>query len=155
MNKKTVLVFLSIVVILIGFFLFLRVRSTQKNTQTNPQPTAKKSFTLPENLEKEAEIDLSPRFDKKAVNLKISKIPQGVSVVEYELAYEAKGGLPRGVLGKIEVKSGQTTILREILLGTCSKNVCVYDEGVAKVSLTLKFTRIAGQSTGFTQEYQL
>lgn len=155
MTKKAVLVFIPIVVILIGLFVFLRVRSTQTTTQTNPQSAPKKSFTLPENLEKEAEIDLAPRFDKKAVNLKISKIPEGVSVVEYELAYEAKGGLPRGVLGKIEVKSGQTTILREILLGTCSKNVCVYDEGVTKVSLTLKFTRIAGQSTGFTQEYQL
>jgi len=110
---------------------------------------------LPEQKEKGVEVDLTPRSDKKAVILKISKISPEITSVDYELAYETRGGLSRGVLGKVDIETGQELILREILLGTCSRNVCVYDEGVKKVSLTLKFNKAGGVSSGFAKEYEL
>ncbi|MBI5465522.1 hypothetical protein HY946_02840 [Candidatus Gottesmanbacteria bacterium] len=154
--KKPALILVSVlfIVILGGIFLF-KDRIFPKKEELAPTPTPSAHFTLPEQKEERIEVDLTPRYDKKAVILKISKIPTDVTSIDYELSYEAKGGLPRGVLGKVDIKAGQQTILREILLGTCSRNVCVYDEGVKKVSLTLKFNKSSGQSTGFNQEYEL
>ncbi|MDP3998003.1 MAG: hypothetical protein Q8P89_00095 [bacterium] len=82
-------------------------------------------------------VDLTPRSDKKAVSLGITSFPVGLKIIEYELTYEAKEG-PRGVLGTINYKN-EDKIERQILLGTCSKNVCRYDEGVSEVTLTIVF----------------
>ena len=155
-QRKGLFILIPILAIIIfgGFFL-IKSRSSQKEGALTGTPAPSAShFTLPETKEERAEVTLTPRYDKKAVVLKISKIPIDVTSVDYELSYEAKGGLPRGVLGKVDIK-GQESILREILLGTCSRNVCVYDEGVKKVSLTLKFNKTGGASTGFAQEYEL
>ena len=151
---------LFMVLLIIGSVFLFRDRFIQKEEGLIPAPTPAPTsyFTLPEAKEEEVEVSLTPRHDKKAVILKISKIPSDVISLEYELLYEAKGKqgpLPRGVgPAKIDIK-GQETILREIVLGTCSRNVCVYDEGVKKVSLTLKFNKTSGKSTGFAKEYEL
>ena len=112
------------------------------------------SIALPENQEKGVEVSLIARSDKRAVTLKVNKISTGTISIEYELSYDTGSGLPRGVLGKVDLK-GSDTLSREVLLGSCSKNVCVYDEGVAKISLTLKFNKSSGQATGFSKEYEL
>lgn len=155
--KKPALILIPVLsfAILGGIFLFKDKIFPTKEEEVTSTPTPAAHFTLPEKKEEGIEVDLTPRYDKKAVILKISKIPTDVVSVDYELSYEAKGGLPRGVLGKVDIKAGQESILREILLGTCSRNVCVYDEGVKKVSLTLKFNKAGGASTGFAQEYEL
>jgi len=154
--RKAVLVLIpGLVVLVIGGIFFFKSRSSPQPESVTPTTSPSSGFTLPEVKEGGVEVSLTPRYDNKAVVLKINKISADVISIEYELSYEAKGGLPRGVLGKIEVKSGQETILREILLGTCSRNVCVYDEGVKKVSLTLKFNKAGGVSSGFAKEYEL
>ncbi len=152
MKKAALILIPVLVILLLGGFLFLKSR-----TSTSPAPTSSPSsaFVAPEEQEKGIEVSLTPRYDNKAVILKIDKLPADLTSVEYELSYEAKGGLPRGVLGKIDVTSGKENILREILLGTCSRNVCVYDEGVKTVKLTLKFNKTSGKATGFSQEYEL
>lgn len=156
MKKATPFLIPGLIILVISGFLVFKSRSTpREETMATPTPTSSSKFTLPETKEVGVEVDLTPRYDKKAVILKISKIPADVTSIDYELSYEAKGGLPRGVLGKVDIKAGQQTLLREILLGTCSKNVCVYDEGVKKVSLTLKFNKAGGASTGFAQDYEL
>ena len=151
-----ILVLILVIAILGGIFLFRdKIFPTKKEEEAVTTPSPGAHFTLPETKEEEVGVTLTPRYDKKAVILKISKIPADVTSVDYELSYEVKGGLPRGVLGKVDIKAGQQTLLREILLGTCSRNVCVYDEGVKKVSLTLKFNKTGGVSTGFAQDYEL
>lgn len=153
--KKTALVLIPVLIIFVlGGFFFFKSRSTPPGSPL-PTATPTSGFTAPEAREKGVEVSLIPRYDNKAVILKVDKLPSDVTSVEYELSYEAKGGLPRGVLGKIDVKSAKETILREILLGTCSRNICVYDEGVKKVSLVLKFNKSSGQSTIFSQEYEI
>ncbi len=153
MKKAALILVPVLLIVVLGGFFFLKSRSASPGGPA-PTTTPQSGFTVPEAQEKGVEVSLTPRYDNKAVILKVDKLPADVTSVEYELAYEAKGGLPRGVLGKIEVKS-QGTILREILLGTCSRNVCVYDEGVTKVKLTLKFNKSSAPSTGFSQEYEL
>lgn len=156
MKKPALILAPILALVLAGSLFLLKGRFwRQPEPVPIPTPTPGSHFSLPEEKEQGAEVSLTPRYDKKAVVLKISKVRSDVISIEYELSYEAKGGLPRGVLGKVDVKSGQETILREILLGTCSKNVCVYDEGVKKVSLTLRFNKSSGESTGFSQEYEL
>ena len=98
-------------------------------------------------------VDLKAKADGKEVVLSVSKIPADTESIEYELSYLTGEGLPKGALGKITL-DGKTEIEREILLGTCSKNVCTYDKGVTKVSLVLKFNGTSG-ATQFRKEYDL
>lgn len=48
--------------------------------------------------------------------------------IEYELIYYLEDGLSRGAMGEIELVGGRGE--KDILLGTCSRDVCRYDEGV-------------------------
>ena len=112
------------------------------------------SIALPENQEKGVDVSLVANSNKTSVTLKVSKFSKDTVSIEYELSYDTGSGLPRGVLGKVDLK-GADTFSREILLGSCSRNVCVYDEGVVKISLTLKFNKSSGQATGFSKEYEL
>ena len=150
MKKQTFLIIAVFFVILVGGFLVVKERSWWKE-EILPTPTP--TVALPP-IEESVEIDLLPRDDKRAVILKISRIPEGVKTVEYEITYEAKSGLPKGVIGKIELKEKEDSISREIVLGTCSRNVCVYDEGVGKISLALVFTGDKG-SQSFKKDYEL
>ena len=100
-------------------------------------------------------ITVSP--DKKKVKFGIEKVGD-IKSVEYELSYEAdstaqeqgEGGEPRvqrGITGQEEVKSGDSKYESQWLdLGSCSKNVCRYDKGVSKVSLTLKIVKKDGKT---------
>lgn len=85
-------------------------------------------------------LTLTARGDKKAVNLEIANLT-GLKSIEYELSYIAKGDIPRGVIGSIEIKPTDKKVARELLLGTCSKNVCKYDEGVTEATLIVKVTK--------------
>jgi hypothetical protein len=109
--------------------------------------------------EKDAQVSLQADTNKKSVTLKVSKMSSDTISLEYELMYETKDGLPRGVSTDprkpVEVK-GQSEISRQILLGTCSSGgKCVYDEGVKKISLVLKFNKAGGKSTSFSQDFDL
>lgn len=99
-------------------------------------------------------LTLSPRADGKAVILKITEL-EDLSSVEYELSYLAKGDIPRGVIGTIQVKPGDREISRELLLGTCSRNVCKYDEGVTSVTLIGKVTKTDGKIYSVEQTLDL
>lgn len=85
------------------------------------------------------QVDLTPRFDKKAVILKISSLSAKIKSIDYELVYDTNG-VQRGVLGSLNIASGQDNLIKEILLASCSKNVCVFDTNVSKLNLTVKFT---------------
>ncbi len=105
-------------------------------------------------VDSSVKVDLVARDDKKAVTLKISSIPKGTESIDYELSYDTSAGLPKGALGTIRLKDGESSVEREILLGTCSRNVCKYDEGVTKINLVLRFNHPKGSSQ-FQKEYVL
>lgn len=99
------------------------------------------------------EVAVAARSDKKAVTLRVANIPSDTESIEYELSYNTAEGLPKGALGKITLK-GESSIEREILLGTCSRNVCRYDEGVTRIDLVLRFNSAKGASQ-FQKSYDL
>lgn len=130
--KKTVLVFLCFAVLSLSGC----INQSKKVSVVTPTPTeAVKTL-------KEGEgpsVDLVARDDKKAVTLKISKLTSKISKIDYEIVYDTNG-VQRGVLGSLDVKPQQTEIIKEILLASCSKNVCVYDKNVSSLQLTMRFT---------------
>ncbi|KKP59191.1 MAG: hypothetical protein UR52_C0010G0004 [Candidatus Gottesmanbacteria bacterium GW2011_GWA1_34_13] len=99
-------------------------------------------------------VDLKTKADGKSVILTISKIPNNTESIEYELSYLTDKGLPKGALGKIDLK-GKTDVTRDILLGTCSTGgKCTYDTGVKSVNLVLRFNS-ANATSQYTKEYPL
>lgn len=142
------IIIITIIIIISGGLLVFRSQPAVKQTAETPVATE-------EPLEAEQSgVEVSLTAKTNAAVLKITQIPTEVTTIEYELSYLTGKGLPRGVLGKAEIK-GSTSISREILLGTCSRNTCVYDQGVKKINLTLKFNRVSGKSTSFSKGYEL
>lgn len=149
MNKK-ILIIVAILAILIISFLVLK-GGGKKESEVLPTPTP--TVVLPE-VGEEVEVNLVSQGGGKAVLLTIAQIPPETTSIDYELSYETAEGLPRGVLGTIHLEEEGEEVEREILLGTCSKNVCVYDKGVETINLVLKFNSPDGSSQ-FQQEYEL
>lgn len=99
---------------------------------------------------------LFPRRDGNALILNIKRT-SSYSEISYDLAYtskeesavsgtkvlndgegQMKGSIDRGVSGQLDTKDKKGEIELEILFGTCSKNVCKYDQGVENGTLTLR-----------------
>lgn len=104
-----------------------------------------------------------PRKDGNALILRLTRT-SSYDAVSYELAYTSKvsetamqggkvldegeagdlgnsGVIDRGVIGTINVSEKKGEYEQEILFGTCSKNVCKYDQGVENGTLTLHIVR--------------
>lgn len=101
---------------------------------------------------------LNPRRDGNALILNLKRTASYESI-SYELSYtskvdeikvsgntieedEGRGGvIDRGVVGTIDTKERKGEYEQEILFGTCSKNVCKYDQGVENGTLTLRIKK--------------
>jgi hypothetical protein len=96
-----------------------------------------------------------PRKDGNAIILELERT-SSYDHISYELAYTSfsdekvvEGGkivdnqilsnsrIDRGVVGTIDTTDKKGSYEQEILFGTCSKNVCKYDQGVENGTLTL------------------
>lgn len=137
------------ILVIAGVFLFPgRIEEKKEEANLTPAPTV----TLA-SIEDEVEVTLVKKKGAEEVILTINNIPEDIKSIEYELTYLTYEGLPRGVLGKIAVK-GEGRISRDITLGTCSRNVCVYDRNVKKISLALKFSGEKG-TRGYQKDFEL
>lgn len=154
MKKKVFLiggiVFLFLVLIFVAGFLVLKGKNQEKNNSFNlPSQTQEETKEIP--LEEKPYVVLIPRSDGREFTLEISRLGT-TSVLEYELVYLSQG-LTRGVVGTVNI-NGEEKITRKLLLGSCSKNVCKYDEGVEKGTLTLRL-REGTKSKKFTVDFHL
>ncbi len=98
-----------------------------------------------------------PRRDGNALVLNLQRTGS-YDAISYELAYTSNpdetivtgnkitsdgeggsvgGAIDRGVAGSIDTKEKKGEYEQEILFGTCSKNVCKYDQGVENGTLVL------------------
>jgi hypothetical protein len=137
-NLTIILIIVAVILIVSGIFL---IKGKDKNQKTNEnQQDQKKTLETP--LEDRPYVVLIPRADGNEFTLEISRI-KNAKTIEYELVYESQG-LSRGVIGSVEISSGETEVSRKLLLGSCSKDVCKYDEGVEQGSLTLRFRGAEG-----------
>ena len=143
-NKKTVLVtFVTIgVLVVMGAVVMLKGKSSVA--------PVKRDSTLPQSGDTVPTVDSSVVVtivrvgDGKRVQLKIVGIPNGTSTIDYEFSYDTKAGVPRGVIGTITPTD--STYQKEIVLGSCSTNICTYDEGVNAVKVSMKFNTASGEA---------
>lgn len=92
-------------------------------------------------------VRIIPRSDGHELAVEVSNIKNTQSA-DYELVYLV-GDLQRGVIGSVDLKD-QSSFVRNLLLGSCSKNVCKYDEGIEGGTLTLRFRSSLG-----TEKYEV
>ncbi|MBA3723287.1 MAG: hypothetical protein H0W89_00130 [Candidatus Levybacteria bacterium] len=138
-----------LVLVGLGGFLFVANRSAEP-VEEEASETLVQTITA-----EEIGLTLEATPDSKKVMFKIAKA-EGIESIEYELVYEAdstaqeqsEGGEPRvqrGITGEADIESGAASFESEELdLGSCSRNVCRYDEGVESVSITLKLIKNDG-----------
>ena len=133
--KKAVLIILIVVLVLgaagVGGFLLLKEKKTEE--EEIPQD---EGVLIETPLEERPYVTMTPREDGREFTLDISRI-KNADTIEYELVYDSNG-LSRGVVGTITLK-GENKVTRQLLLGTCSRGKCKYDEDVSEGSLTLRF----------------
>ncbi len=91
---------------------------------------------------------LVPKTDGHWLVLKVSgiKVPNASSM-DYELLYKTDKGTTQGVPGTIQLK-GQTSISRDLLLGSESSGKFRYDTGVENGTLNLRFRDSTGKLLG-------
>lgn len=148
-NLPIILLVLAGVLILVGGGLWL-TRGKGGAGKATPTPTPEKIISeVP--LAERPYVSLTPRADGRELTLKITNIKNANSL-EYELAY-LSNDLSRGVIGSVDLK-GETSLTRPLLLGSCSKNTCKYDENVTEGNLVLRFRGPAGVEK-FTSDFHL
>lgn len=114
---------------------------------------------IEEDVAKLPRVDDSVKVSVKGIEnntkvvISVDNIPDKTTSIDVELTYNTAQGLPKGAIGKIRL-SGESSATKEILLGTCSRGVCRYDEGVEKVSVILRFNSSDGASI-FEDEFTL
>lgn len=137
-NKNLIIIGVIVFLVILGGGYF--VLSSKKDSA---KPTNPESAVVEETVEtispEELGLSLTAGAGNRTVILEIANL-DGISSLDYELSYTAKGDLPRGVVGNIEITSNDKTIKKVITLGTCS-DVCHYDEDVSDIKLILKVTK--------------
>jgi len=136
--KKVLPIIIVVLLVIGGFFFFSR---PSKEPAKEALPEAKKPMVASiDELAKEDQpfVSLTSRPDGRELYLKITNI-KNFDSLEYELIYLTEG-MQRGVSGgPVKLKPGETAFSRDLLLGTCSRSICRYDENVTHGTLTVTF----------------
>lgn len=149
MEKKKIIiaggVVLLIVVLVSGYYLF-SAKAPQVSEEVTGEEDQQEEVVIPTISPNDLGLTFVARTDKKAVKFTITKII-GIESIDYEISYLANGDIPRGAIGRIEVKPKDQKIETNYIdLGTCSSGRCKYDEGVESVKLLLKIVKRDGNS---------
>ena len=152
MNKNLVIslvVAVGILILIVGGFFLIKGKTTKAPGPTPTLAPEKTASEVP--LTERPYVSLTPRADGRELTLNINNI-KGATSLEYELSY-LSNDLSRGVIGSVDLK-GEDKLTRQLLLGSCSKNTCKYDENVTKGNLVLRFRGPDGVKK-FTSDFHL
>lgn len=143
-QKKLIIGGVIVVIVLIaGYFLFFRP-SSQPVAETIP--VEEEEVMAPTIAASALGLDFVARADGKAVKFSIENADD-IESVDYEISYMADGDIPRGAIGHLEKKAGESTLESNYIdLGTCSSGKCKYDTGVTSVKLILKIVKTDGKT---------
>lgn len=138
MDKKIITALgVGALLILAGsYFLFFANKSSNQ-----PNPTVVEQ-NIPTISAESIGLSLKPGSDGKRVIMTVTKTDD-IDSLDYELSYTSKGDIPRGVLGHVDVKKGQTATA-DIYLGTCS-SVCHPDSEVKNIKIVVKVNKSGGR----------
>lgn len=121
-----------------GAFFFLSANRGQKVADQSQQQEV-----IPTLAPDAIGLTLEAIRNNQAIHMSVTKL-SGITSIDYEVNYTAKGDIPRGVIGHIDVTPNDTTKSQDVVLGTCS-NVCHYDEDVHDIKFTLKVAKTDGK----------
>lgn len=141
MKKYLPLILVGVgVLVLIGAFLLIKKGS---NKPVEEEEVAKE---LP--VDQRPTISLIPRADGHWLDLTIAdiKVPKA-ETLDYELIYSTLDGGQQGVPGTVSI-AGQTSLKRELLLGSESSGKFRYDTGVEHGTMTVRFRDGKGKLIG-------
>lgn len=138
-NRKFQVAAGVVILILVGGFLFFKnlTTNTQQAVNNNVLPT---EVPIPTITADQLGLTLEVGSAKKTVIVTVTNT-NGISAIDYELSYLAKGDIPRGAIGSLDLK--KKPVSKEITLGTCS-DVCHYDTDVKNIKVILKVTKDDG-----------
>lgn len=147
MNKKVIIGIAAVLLIAVSSGVYVLSSQNSKPQQVTQEPQIEEEIveTISSN---KLGLTMFLRNDKKAVKFEM-KNPGDISLVEYQISYtkEINGEqVPEGLIGEVKVSPADEEIsvnYREF--GTCSRNVCRYDNVVSAVKLTLKITKTDGK----------
>lgn len=154
LKKFNIIIVGIILVVLVLAAIGIKMLTSPKEVVTEATPTPVEILPT---IDSSVVVDLTFTSNKKSMVLSINNIPDNTDTIDYEISYNTGENIPKGNIGQIKV-SGKKEIQRsgeELTLGTCSRGVCKYYEGVTKVSLALKFHKADGSSSIFQKEYSL
>ncbi len=85
-----------------------------------------------------AKVGVGSKLSNGNLNLTFSN-PNSAKSISYEMTYNRSGG-QEGVYGTVGTK-GKGTVLKKILLGTCSTRTCTYHKNISniKVKVTIVY----------------
>lgn len=144
-----------LILVIFLFKLITKPKTSEGEAISTPAPIGKSLDTLDENLR--PKVDIRSRADNKALIITFSNL-KNFSSLQYELSYLTKDEIPQGVIGSPIKLTGEDSIEKELLLGTCSGTVtlkCRYDEDVHQISLSIKYVDQSGTTYDQTVEYSL
>jgi len=142
-NQKLIIIGVIILLIIVGSGYFLFFSNNTSNQPVVLETEEIEEEVISEIAPEELGLLLTASAGNKSIIMDITNL-DGISSLDYELSYNSKGDIPRGVLGTIEVTSKDKEIKKELVLGTCS-DVCHYDEEVSDIKLILKVTKTDGK----------
>lgn len=121
-----------------GAFFFVSGR-----TQKTAQAPSDQQEVVPTLAPDAIGLTLEAIRNNQAIHMSITKL-DGISSIDYEVDYTAKGNIPRGVIGHLDITPNDSTKSQDVVLGTCS-NVCHYDQDVHEVKFILKVAKTDGK----------
>lgn len=133
--------FLAIFVFFLGISIVL-----PKTIEAKLLPQAKSGIKRTVGQTTSTGINVLPRLrnDRRALNITFSNL-QNANSVSYNLIYQTSGR-EEGAGGTVRPSEGQVAT-RELLFGTCSRNVCRYHTNIANMKLEIISDLKSGKKT--------
>ena len=136
-----ILLGVGILVVVLVYFFVIKGKSADIGEQVEDAVVAE----IPQ--DKRPSAALIPSMDGHWLKMKIESIKLDAATMDYELLYKIGDGRTQGVPGTIKL-AGQTSIERNLLLGSESSGKYRYDDGVEGGTLTLRFRDSKGKLLG-------
>lgn len=143
--KKMPLILIVLVLIIVGAGLIFSGKLNNRGPKATPTPTPEEEQSIEKLPEEALDVKFETRYDQRAFTLTISGLKEkGYTRFDYEASYDAQSTedptqiVSQGSGSTEPILVTDKPFVREILLGTCSKNVCKYDKGVKSVLVTLR-----------------
>ncbi len=152
-NKTLIIASVIIVALIFAGILIIKRSFVSSPSDTQPPQEEAKQDLRPADPSIGVDLKLAPNKHDAVVT--ISKIPGDVISIETELQYtHTTDGITKEGEGAFRKKSisGETEVVLEITLGTCSKT-CRYHTNIRDLQLTIKFLHSYGSGSFLTQNY--